>query len=404
MRIVPFPGGGALTSEDERWLAELDAALFDGAPAAPADSWRLLRDDVRADAAPIDADFERDLRRTLSSQREPHRVALPRRILEGVRARPLLAGLAPALVSLAIALVVLAPWRESSSAVSPQAGAGSPLAAAPPAHADRQPAPNVSAGPAGVAPASKAAEASPDSASSAGVGTASAVPLSAPAAAAGRVQETSASLTLAGEDVQGLSDRVSRLIVSEGGFVASSQVQTQSGHGGEAQLALRVPSAKLAQALSALAALGPVRAESQSLQDITSAYDAARQRLTDAQAERASLLRALASASTTEKVQALRAQLGEARRAILGARLSLQQISRQASISQVSVSVLGTIAPPSERSTLQRALHDAGRVLLVTLAVLLIVAAVLVPAGLLAGAGLLGRRGWLRRRREQALR
>ncbi len=404
MKIVSFPGGGALTSEEERWLADLDAALFDGAPARPADSWRLLRDDVRAAAAPIDVEFERDLRQRVSSARDPHRIALPRRVLQGVRARPLLAGLVPALVSLVTALIVVAPWRVASSPVTPQVGFGSQVAEAPPSRADEQPAPNVSAAPTGVTPTSKGAVASPESAASASGTATPASPLGNPAAAAGRVQETSASLTLAGEDVQGLADRVSRLIVSEGGFVASSQVQTQSGQGGEAQLALRVPSARLAQALSALAALGPVRAESQSLQDITSAYDAARQRLADAQAERASLLRALASASTTEKVQALRGQLSEARRQILRARLSLQQISRQASISQVSVSVLGTAARPSDRSTLQRALHDAGRILLVTLAVLLVAAAVLVPAGLLAGAALLSRRGWLRRRREQALR
>jgi hypothetical protein len=47
--------------------------------------------------------------------------------------------------------------------------------------------------------------------------------------------------------------------------------------------------------------------------------------------------------------------------------------------------------------------HDAGRVLTVTLVVLLVAAAVLLPLGLLLLAGFSARSAWRRRLRERAL-
>jgi hypothetical protein len=57
----------------------------------------------------------------------------------------------------------------------------------------------------------------------------------------------------------------------------------------------------------------------------------------------------------------------------------------------------------SEGLTLSRGLHDAGRVLVVTLAVLLIAAAVLVPLALVIFALAAGRRTWRRHQRERVL-
>lgn len=146
-----------------------------------------------------------------------------------------------------------------------------------------------------------------------------------------------------------------------------------------------------------------MRSESQSLQDITNTYDEARQRLNDATAERQALLRALARASTEGEIDSLRERLAQNGGAIARARAALGTVSRQASTAEVEVTVEGDKNANSEGLTLHRGLHDAGRVLTVTLVVLLIAAAVLVPLALVAIALATARRAWRRHRRERVL-
>ncbi len=67
------------------------------------------------------------------------------------------------------------------------------------------------------------------------------------------------------------------------------------------------------------------------------------------------------------------------------------------------MTVLGDKSASSEGLTLHRGLHDAGRVLTVTLIVLLIAAAVLVPLALLIAALASARRAWRSYRRERIL-
>jgi hypothetical protein len=443
MKVVPFPGGSGLTLQDERWLTDLDAALFSGARGAEAEQWRALCEDVRAGAPAPGASFVEHLggRLSESGAADGRRRRVGRRLSwpEQLRGRWLYGALAPALVAVVVAVLIFGSFgggasQSSSSSSSSSAGSldvrekgvlraeGEPAPEEAPAfgsastgstvkgaertpavapHSAQEPAPTVaapsstsSAGSAGsdASSATEAEEAAPSTTSSNA------------AAAPGRVQETAAALTLSTSDVQGVADRVARLVVSEGGFVVSSQVHTQSTPGGEAQLTLRVPSAKLAQALGALARIAPVRSESQSLQDITNEYDTARHALADAEAEHRSLLRALGEATTSEKIEALKAQLAGARARIAHAHAGVQAISRRADMSRVEVGVYAAAAHhDGKQSTLHRALHDALRVLIVTLAVLLVAAAVLVPLMLLGGGAFAGRRAWLRRRREQAL-
>ena len=54
-------------------------------------------------------------------------------------------------------------------------------------------------------------------------------------------------------------------------------------------------------------------------------------------------------------------------------------------------------------STLGRGVSDAGKVLTVSLAVLVVAAAVLVPLSLLVAAVVFGERAWRRQRRERVL-
>ena len=183
----------------------------------------------------------------------------------------------------------------------------------------------------------------------------------------------------------------------------SSNVQVQQQGTSEATLALRLPSARLAAALAAIGRLAPVRAENQSLQDITGAYNAAHQQLSDAEAEQRALLRALAAASTEEQIDALHARLVASRAAIARAQSSVRSISARASTSEVEVSILGDTRAGSEGLTLHKGVHDAGQVLLVVVIAILILAALLVPLALIA-AGVAGtRRTWRRYQRERVL-
>ena len=416
MRIVPFPGGSG-TGPDESWLAELESAL-DGAGEGPrADSWRELREDVRALATPMSVEFERELGERIAERSTPSESKSaskrsapkgstpkqPRRRWGWPRrpSRPALAGVSVACVVIA-AVLIAAPWRPAGHVVESPGKSSSASA-----RADRL-------GPAfGPAESAPVAGTKADKASSSGAGasgSASAGPVtnaqaaSGAAAASGRVQQLGASITLTAtpDEVQTVADRVSRLATSEGGFVRSSHVNEEE-KAGEATLALSLPSAKLSAALASLGRLAPVRAESQSLQDITNTYDEARQRLNDATAERQALLRALARASTEGEIDSLRARLAQNSGAIARARAALGTVSKQASTAEVEVTVVGDKNVGSEGLTLHRGLHDAGRVLTVTLVFLLIAATVLVPLALVAIALATARRAWRRHQRERVL-
>ena len=405
MRIVPFPGGDEAGLEDA-WHAELEAALNGEEKSAVADSWRELRADVRALAPTMTPEFEERLRERLAERGarrlraaapvEPSRAPRRRRF---ARLRPAgRLGLAAGLVgSVAVAAVVAVVVVGSG-----RGGAG-PIVSAP---AERAAPSGLGVG--AAAGTSRAAEGAAG-ASAAGAGGASA---SAPAAgveagASGRVQQRAAtvSLSASASEVQAVADRVARLATSVGGFVQSSQVQALAPREGtsHAELDLRLPSAKLMAAVAALGQLAPVRSESQSLQDITDTYDAARQRLGDAMAERQALLRALAGATTEGQIDSLRERLAQARRAIAQAQSAFRAVSQLASTSEVEVTVLGDTHAASEGLTLHRGLHDAGKVLVVALVVVLIALAVLAPLALLVLALATGRRAWRRYQRERVL-
>jgi hypothetical protein len=414
MRIVPFPGRGE-ASPNESWQAELEAALNGDGEGSVADSWRELREDVRALAPPMASEFEHQLNERIgerAARRRPRKLSPPQhpgastvtspappatptnparpdpasrqphRRLGWLRPPGRLGGAAiiAGIGAVVAAVVIAGPWRASTPRDVVNANA-------------RQLAVPASAGARTVEGPSRAA----------------AVPLaparSGAASTSGRVQQLAASVSLAAtpNDVQATADRVARLAVSDGGFVQSSHAQIQQGGPSEANLMLRLPSAKLSAALASLEQLAPVRAESQSLQDITGTYDAARRRLADATAERQALLRALAGASSQGQIDSLRERLQQARSAIAQARSALQAVSQRASTAEVEVTVVGDARAGSEGLTLHRGLHDAGRVLVVTLAVLLVAVAILLPLALLLAALASGRGAWRRYQRERAL-
>jgi hypothetical protein len=403
MRVIPFPGASG-TGPEENWLAELEAALNGDGEGPRADSWRELRDDVRTLTPPIDPDFERKLGERIAERGARSVPKRPHRRLGRLRpTAPAFAALSMAFAVIA-AVLIAAPWRPAGHTAGSSGKSSSASARADQLGPAFGPAESAPA--AGAIHAAKSAAAGASTAKAMNVPQAANAPLvvSGAAATPGRVQQLGASISLSAtpSEVQTVADRVSRLAVSDGGFVQSSHVN-EGEKTGEATLTLSLPSAKLSAALASLGQLAPVRAENQSLQDITNTYNAARQRLNDAIAERAALLRALSRATTEGQIDSLRERLAQAGGAIARARSALQAVSRQASTAEVEVTVLGDKSASSEGLSLHRGLHDAGRVLTVTLIVLLIAIAVLVPLGLVAIALATVRRAWLSYRRERIL-
>ncbi|HMH48497.1 MAG TPA: DUF4349 domain-containing protein [Solirubrobacteraceae bacterium] len=409
MRIVPFPQRNG--QELDGPVAELEAALTGDRHGPVADSWRELRSDVRALAPPMSAEFERELRERIEERAatppRPRGVRSPTRsasahaharawLGSGLRPR-LLAGSGMCVAAAIVTLVVIAPWRASIQTTGGTAkdAVGARRAAG-------------ALGTSGgvfeqVAPSVKRATAAPSGADAGLSPTSPAAPTAESARA--RMQQRAASITLVAtpEALQSVADRVARLAVREGGYVQSSQVHLQHGAAGEANLDLNLPSARLSAALASLAQLAPTRAESQSLQDITDEYSAARTKLADAFAERQALLRALARASTQGQIESLHARLALAGGAITRARTALQSVSKRGSSSAVEVTVLGAAHASGGGLTLGKGLHDVGDVLTVALVVLIIALAVLVPLAILVALLVSAWRVARRYARERAL-
>jgi hypothetical protein len=227
-----------------------------------------------------------------------------------------------------------------------------------------------------------------------------------PPSSGGRHVERSTSLELTTTDVQRTADGIVRATQAAGGYVQLSQVRTGDRNGG-ATFVLRVPTAKLDDALASLSKLGHVRSMQQSANDITGAYDGAQSRLADARAERRGLLRALAKATTAQEIASLKARIADNRREITRLQSEFNAVRRRATYATIQVEVVGRArtqpAAPGGSWSPGDAAHDAVRVLEVAAGVTLIGLAVLVPLTVLGTAGGLAAGAWRRRRREAAL-
>jgi hypothetical protein len=387
MRVIAFPGGEG-TPPEEGWVAELDAALSGDAHGPAADSWRELREDVRSLAPPPSDELMLRLEREFA---DPPRA----------RRRPLQAAAAALVAAAVVAGVVGFGYHGTSSGGG--AAVPAPRAAAGPVRVTDA---GRSGGEAAKAPAAPAANGDLEAATSGASQPATSAPSQSAGAAPGRVQQLAASVGLEATpaDVQAVSDGVARLAAREEGFVEDSHVQVQQHGASEATLTLRLPSARLSAALAAIGRLAPVSSESQSLQDITNEYDATRQRVADATAERAALERALAKATTEGEIDSLRERLAQSRAALAHAHAAFASVSQRAGTAEVEVTVLGDASSSGEGLTFHRGVHDAGRVLTVAAIVLLIAAAVLLPLALVLAALVGGGRAWRRYARERALR
>lgn len=236
--------------------------------------------------------------------------------------------------------------------------------------------------------------------------------LASPSSVAGaqRQVQRSASLSLftSPERVQDVAAGVSRVTEQFGGIVASSNIsigdagQTGSSRG-SATFSLSIPSSRLEAALSALSALGQVRARSESSDDITAPYNAARDRLAQDRAARRSLLAQLAGATTPGALDSLRQRLRDLSSQISADANALGALRQQAGMSSVTVTLdSGRSGPGGSGFTLSQAWHDAAHVLGVAAGTTVLVLAALIPLLVLGATVAIALRVH-RRRRERGL-
>ena len=208
-------------------------------------------------------------------------------------------------------------------------------------------------------------------------------------------------------EVQTTSDDVIRTVDRFGAIVATSSIGSDDRAGGEAVFDLRIPTARLDDALAALSKLGHVAERRQNLEDITGSFDSAQDRLSDARAERRGLLRALGRATSQAQIDSLKARLRDVRSTIGRRNGDLASLRRRADLSHVTVTVRGVQGSGGGATggnwSPGDAARDALRVLEVMAGVALIALAIAVPVGLLGIAITLAARSARRRGRERAL-
>ncbi|HLI58236.1 MAG TPA: DUF4349 domain-containing protein [Solirubrobacteraceae bacterium] len=211
--------------------------------------------------------------------------------------------------------------------------------------------------------------------------------------------------------IAGVAQEVFDVIGAEHGDVLSSHVSETAGAPGYATFSLQVPAARLPATLDRLSRLPHARVltREDSSADITSRVDNTAAALAGARARRRSLLRQLAATADPTAATRLEREAARALAQIDRQQAALQRLRHRVADSTIAVTVS---SPPvvhhrphsaSGGFTFGRALHDAGRILVVAAGVALIALAVLVPVGLVVAFC-----AWvwslvLRRRREGAL-
>jgi hypothetical protein len=223
------------------------------------------------------------------------------------------------------------------------------------------------------------------------------------------IQGAQLQLSTPGGKINAVSQELFNVVGFNNGIVKSSQI-TAGGANSYATFQLSIPSANLAQTMSALSTLryAHVVARTDATQDVNGQYNAAVHRVADAQALRTALLKQLAAATTETQIASLQAQIKNAEAAIAAAQKALGLLEHQINYSAVQVQINAVPIEPlvashgsSHGFTLGTAWHDAIRVLTVVAGVSLIALAVLIPLGLVA-ALIAWIAYWVRRRRREA--
>jgi len=219
--------------------------------------------------------------------------------------------------------------------------------------------------------------------------------------------ERQSQITLAApaDDFQSTADRILKITDSHNGFVLRSNVSTGDQPSGDFQL--RIPGDELQAALRDLAALGDVKARSDTGQDVTKDYVSVTDRLAAARAERRSLLRRLSTATDDARIQRLRDRLDANGQELATLRRQIADLRERVNYASVSVTLVekkgGDDKGGAAGSGTDDALDDSLGLLVGSFNWLLRALGVLIPTAILGGAAWWGARTLRRRRREAVL-
>jgi hypothetical protein len=223
-----------------------------------------------------------------------------------------------------------------------------------------------------------------------------------------RAIERSAEITLAADpkDVDDDAARVFEAVHANNGIVMRSS--TQEGRPGEAGATfdLLIPSARLDDAMAAFSDIDAVRSRHEATADITTPTVSAAELLKGSRARIDSLLGQLEAAETEEERGAIEAELRHERRHASRLAGQLTHLQRRSDFSRISLRIETGGADESSSGGawgIDDALHDAGHVLTVAAAVIVVALAVLGPIALIALLAWLTHRAWLRRERRRVL-
>jgi len=222
-----------------------------------------------------------------------------------------------------------------------------------------------------------------------------------------RAQRTSATLTVEVADSDGVSSSAQKaldLTRRLGGHVVSASVVT--GEGANAAITVRVPSARVQEAVVQLSALGDIVSQQVSIEDLQETLDTLERRERSVRAQIAVVVARLESesldAETRARLQArlqnLRAELRALRRGQAGTRAEARMATIQLTV--VTPESNGGVAPASR---LDRTLDEALNVLVWEGVIALAIAIVAAPFALVALAAWLGRKLYRRREEDRLL-
>jgi len=213
------------------------------------------------------------------------------------------------------------------------------------------------------------------------------------------------------DEVSSAAGKVFEAVHAADGVVLHSSVHSGKTGATGASFALLIPSAKVDDALAAISQIAEVRERHDATKDITAPTVSATEELRDSNASIEGLLKELGNVETEAERESVEAQLREERHHHAAIRASLDNLHERAAMSEVSVRIVtskrANVTPPAKGSEggwgVGDALHDAGHILTIAAAVLLIALAVLAPIALIALLAWLTNRFRVRRLRERAL-
>jgi Domain of unknown function (DUF4349) len=204
----------------------------------------------------------------------------------------------------------------------------------------------------------------------------------------GRLQRYDAQLQLQVDGVDELSSatqQAMRITRSIGGTVSSVSYDAPSQGVGSAQLTLRVPVARVQQAIVQLSGLGTILSQRYGIEDLQPAADDLAQQIADTQARIAQLNESLGNPNRTPAERAvLQAQLAEARRQLRDLRAALEGTRAEARLAtiQLGLTTEEVLPAPAEEEGALDGIVDVLRWEALALLYVLVIAGPFVLVGL----------------------